>query len=46
MKINKFVFNPFMENTYLLFDETSGEAAVVDPGCSNSKEENTLPSLY
>lgn len=38
MKLKTFVFNPFQENTYLLYDETSHEAIVIDPGMSNERE--------
>lgn len=34
-------FNPFQENTYILYDET-GECVILDPGCSNQKEEMML----
>ena len=37
LKIKVFVFNPIMENTYLLFDETQ-EAALIDCGASNEEE--------
>jgi len=37
MKIKQFVFNPFQENTYLLYDET-GEAIIVDAGCYTPSE--------
>ncbi len=30
--IKRFIFNPFQENTYLLYDETN-ECLIVDPGC-------------
>ncbi len=40
----RFVFNLFQENTYLLIDEPSGKCVVVDPGCSNSAEEQALLS--
>lgn len=33
--------NPFMENTYILFDETK-ECVIIDPGCSNVSEEKRL----
>jgi len=39
--IKTFVFNPFMENTYLLYDET-GEVTIVDPGCYEEEEEQIL----
>lgn len=41
MKIKTFTFNPFQENTYLLYDHTS-ECIIVDPGCSNRQEEEEL----
>ena len=39
--IEKFVFNPFQENTYLLFDET-GECVIIDPGCYDASEQDQL----
>lgn len=39
--VQKFVFNPFMENTYVLYDET-GECVIIDPGCVEKEEENQL----
>jgi len=41
LKIKVFVFNPVMENTYLLYDETQ-EAAIIDCGASNEKEQKQL----
>lgn len=38
ISIEIFTFNAFQENTYLLQDET-GEAILVDPGMSDSREE-------
>ena len=38
LKIKKFVFNPFLENTYLIWDEKTKEAAVIDPGCYVKRE--------
>ena len=35
--IKTFVFGPFQENTYLLFDETK-ECIIVDPGCYDNRE--------
>ncbi|MGM9826794.1 MAG: MBL fold metallo-hydrolase [Muribaculaceae bacterium] len=32
IKIHCFIFNPFEENTYLLVDQATNDAAVVDPG--------------
>jgi len=42
LKIQKFVFNPFLENTYILFDNDSKDAIVIDPGCYNEEEEKEL----
>lgn len=41
MNIQSFTFNPFQENTYILFDETK-EAVLVDPGCYFPEEEDQL----
>lgn len=41
MKIKKFTFNPFQENTYVLYDD-SKECIVVDPGCETVSEEKQL----
>jgi len=44
MKIKKFTFGPFQENGYVLYDETK-ECIIVDPGCFNTEEENSLASF-
>lgn len=41
MTIKTFTFNPFQENTYLLFDETK-EVAIIDAGCIFDAEKQTL----
>lgn len=41
MHIKSFCFNPFAENTYILYEER-GEAWIFDPGCSNPNEERLL----
>jgi glyoxylase-like metal-dependent hydrolase (beta-lactamase superfamily II) len=41
IKIKTFVFNPFMENSYLLYDDT-GEGMIIDPGCYEKHERDTL----
>ena len=41
MRIQTFVFNPFYENTYLLYDD-SGEAVIIDPGCYEDYEKQEL----
>lgn len=42
--IRKFTFNPFSENTYVLYDE-SRKAIVIDPGCHNRQEESELKNF-
>ena len=39
--IQSFKFNPFEENTYVVYDETL-EASVIDPGCYEKEEQNLL----
>lgn len=39
--IEKFVFSPFSENTYILYNET-GECVIIDPGCYDRQEEKIL----
>lgn len=41
MEIIKFTFNPFSENTYLLV-ANNNNTAIVDPGMSNSMEEDSI----
>ncbi len=41
MKIQRFTFNYFQENTYVLYDSTN-ECVIIDPGCSNREEEKEL----
>ena len=41
IEIASFVFNPFQENTYLLYDETK-ECIIIDPGCFTKKEQEEL----
>lgn len=41
IEVAKLTFNPFQENTYLLFDETK-ECIIVDPGCYTTEEQVTL----
>lgn len=41
IQIKSFVFNPFQENTYVLYDG-SGEGIIVDPGCYESYEKKQL----
>ena len=41
MKIKSFTFNPFQENTYIIYDKTK-ECLIVDPGCYTEEEKNIL----
>ena len=41
MTVTGLTFNPFAENTYLLYDETK-ECVIVDPGCSTAAEKAKL----
>jgi len=41
MTIKAFCFNPFYENTYIIYEDT-GEAWIFDPGCFNEAEETVL----
>lgn len=42
LKINSFTFNAIQENTYVIWDETSLDAAVIDPGCYGAEEQENL----
>ena len=41
MNLKKFTFNPFQENTYLIWDNVKN-CAIIDPGCSDEHERNEL----
>lgn len=41
MQVKKFTFNPFQENTYLVYDETM-EGVIIDPGCYEPHEQDEL----
>lgn len=41
IQIQSFAFNPFQENTYLLWDETKS-CVIVDPGCYDTREQKIL----
>ena len=41
MEVAIFTFNPFAENTYVLYDATK-ECVIFDPGCSNKDEQDQL----
>ena len=42
LAIHFFTFNAFQENTYILYDKDTKECFIIDPGCSNSLEEQEL----
>ena len=42
LKLEQFVFNPFAENTYVVYDDNTKDCVLIDPGCSNVSEENEL----
>lgn len=42
LHFEKFVFNPFYENTYVVWDKNSKEGMIVDPGCYSEEEEIEL----
>ena len=44
IQIQSFTFNPFEENTYVLYDKT-GEAIVIDPGCYEKVEQEELKNF-
>ena len=44
IKIKCLTFNPFMENTYILFDE-SNDAIIIDPGCYERSEKEALKNF-
>ena len=42
LKLDSFVFNPFNENTFIIYDEETRECVIIDPGCVSQEEENRL----
>lgn len=45
MIIKQFTFNPLGENTYLIWDTNTFEAAIIDCGAFNVNEKNTLSTF-
>lgn len=43
--IKSFEFNPFNENTYLIWNDQTKETAVIDPGCYDDNEKDELLSF-
>jgi len=44
MQIQQFTFNPFQENTYIVYNEEK-EALIIDPGCYTEDEETILKNF-
>ena len=44
MKLHSFTFNPFSENTYVIWDDTK-QCAIVDPGCYTNSEQQELKTF-
>ncbi|GAB3649557.1 MBL fold metallo-hydrolase [Echinicola sediminis] len=44
LQVKVFTFNPFQENTYVLYDETK-KAIIVDPGCYEKGEKESLKNF-
>lgn len=40
--VKSFVFSPFQENTYVVADDNTREAVVIDPGCYDQAEKEQL----
>ena len=45
MLVKAFTFNPVGENTYLIWDEETKEAAIIDAGMSNNRENAAISDL-
>ena len=45
MKVSRFTFNMFGVNTYILWDDISKEAVIVDPGMINENEQKKIDSF-
>ena len=42
--VASFTFNPFQENTYILYDD-SKECVIIDPGCYQQSEKEQLANF-
>lgn len=45
LQIQSFTFNPFSENTYLVWDSETKDCAIFDPGCSDFQEEQIVETF-
>ncbi len=42
LKIQRFVFSPFSENTYIIWEDKSKQGVIIDPGCYDVKERKVV----
>ncbi len=42
LQLEQIVFNPFSENTFVVYDDDTKECVIIDAGCSTAGEENQL----
>ncbi len=45
IEVKTFTFNPFLENTFVVWEVETKEAAVIDPGCFSASEEDELKNF-
>ena len=45
LKLDSLVFNPFSENTYIIYDDKTLECVIVDPGCSTPSVSSALSTV-
>lgn len=45
IKVETFVFNPFGENTYVIYDDLLNDGFIVDPGCLEKEEVNEISNF-
>jgi len=45
IEVKIFLFNPFAENSYVVWEKESREAAIIDPGCFTFGEEHALKNF-
>lgn len=44
LRVQAFAFNPFGENTYIVYGD-NGDCAIIDPGCMTAVEQQTLSAF-
>ena len=45
MRVSRFTFNMFGENTYILWDDISKDATNIDPGMIDATDRNIIDEL-